>query len=232
MQNNKKSTSQICDAPERGDIARQKLIQAGLIIYSDVGYGNASTRNIALEAGVNIAAIPYYFGSKEGLYLAVIDHIIGYYHERHGTSLATIQQALRNQKTTPKDCRALLDDYMRKLIHLVVQEGKERSQISHIYIREQLDPTSAFDRLYEGFIRGMQETTAALIGRVIGSHVPSAEAKLIAQTLLGQVTIFKSSRTTVLHKMGWRHYGEKELAEIERTVMFNMDALIQAYQKR
>ena len=57
---------------ERGDLARRKLIEAGLAIFSAMGFDAASTRKLAAEAGVNIAAIPYYFGSKEGLFIGLM----------------------------------------------------------------------------------------------------------------------------------------------------------------
>src|ERR1700760_979591 len=45
-------------------------------IFSEMGYDGASTRLISGEAGVNMAMLNYYFGSKEGLFLAVFDRTI------------------------------------------------------------------------------------------------------------------------------------------------------------
>jgi AcrR family transcriptional regulator len=45
-------------------------------IFSELGYDGASTRTISGEAGVNMAMLNYYFGSKEGLYLAVFERKI------------------------------------------------------------------------------------------------------------------------------------------------------------
>jgi TetR/AcrR family transcriptional regulator, regulator of cefoperazone and chloramphenicol sensitivity len=217
---------------ERGDIARKKLIEAGLIIFSEVGYKGASTRRLAATAGVNIAAIPYYFGSKEGLYLAMIDHIVEYYKKSLGSGLVQIRQALNSKNSTFAGCCSLLDEYMCLLVTFVLQESNECSQISRIYTREQLDPTSAFERLYDGFFRDMRETLAALVAAILGLDVLSTEVKLITETLLGQVAIFKSSRVTVLHNMGWKNYEGKSMADIERIVRFNVNALMQAYQKK
>ena len=117
---------------------------------------------------------------------------------------------------------ALLDDYMRPLVYVVLRESKECSQISRIYMREQLDPTSAFNRLYDGFIRDMRETLEALVAAILEVDAHSSEIKLIVETLIGQVAIFKSSRITVLHNMGWKNYGEERMADIERIVTFNV----------
>ncbi len=45
-------------------------------VFSDLGYDGASTRTISGEAGVNMAMLNYYFGSKEGLFLAVFNRKI------------------------------------------------------------------------------------------------------------------------------------------------------------
>jgi AcrR family transcriptional regulator len=224
--------STACEILERGEIARKKLIEAGLKIYSAVGYEKASTRLLAAEAGVNIAAIPYYFGSKEGLYLAVIDSIIDYYRAGLGDSLTLIQTALSNTNTTDEEYRTLLDHYMRQMIHFILKGSPEREQISRIYTREQLDPTSAFDRLYTGFVKELHETIAALIARILQNKVSSSAAKIVAQTLLGQVTVFKSSRRAVLRNMDWEDYQEQGIAEIESILMFQVNAMMQAHLQK
>jgi AcrR family transcriptional regulator len=45
-------------------------------VFSDMGFDGASTRMISGEAGVNMAMLNYYFGSKEGLFLAVFERKI------------------------------------------------------------------------------------------------------------------------------------------------------------
>ncbi|GAB2701146.1 TetR family transcriptional regulator [Mucilaginibacter koreensis] len=45
-------------------------------VFSELGYDGASTRTISSEAGVNMAMLNYYFGSKEGLFLAIFERRI------------------------------------------------------------------------------------------------------------------------------------------------------------
>ena len=58
--------------PQRSDGAesRQRLLHAALALFAEKGFAKTSTREIAQAAGVNIAAISYYFGDKAGLYRA------------------------------------------------------------------------------------------------------------------------------------------------------------------
>ncbi|MCX7227577.1 MAG: TetR family transcriptional regulator [Burkholderiales bacterium] len=51
--------------------ARQRLLGAGLKLFAEHGFEKTSVRALAQEAQVNLGAISYYFGDKEGLYRAV-----------------------------------------------------------------------------------------------------------------------------------------------------------------
>ena len=42
-------------------------------LFAQLGYEGSSTRHIAADAGMNISMLNYYFGSKEGLYKAVVE---------------------------------------------------------------------------------------------------------------------------------------------------------------
>ncbi|MDB5159323.1 MAG: hypothetical protein JWR50_4030 [Mucilaginibacter sp.] len=45
-------------------------------VFSEKGFDGASTRLISSEAGVNMAMLNYYFGSKEGLFLEIFNRKI------------------------------------------------------------------------------------------------------------------------------------------------------------
>src|SRR3569623_1026619 len=55
------------DKPDKKD----HILDVAERVFSDLGFDGASTRTISGEAGVNMAMLNYYFGSKEGLFLAV-----------------------------------------------------------------------------------------------------------------------------------------------------------------
>ena len=50
-------------------------------VFSAQGYDGASTRAISGEAGVNMAMLNYYFGSKEGLFLAIFNRKINSFRD-------------------------------------------------------------------------------------------------------------------------------------------------------
>ncbi len=50
---------------------KEKILDAAENVFADLGFEGASLRRIVLDAGVNLATVYYYFGSKEGLMEAV-----------------------------------------------------------------------------------------------------------------------------------------------------------------
>ena len=69
------STPSAVSAPvhQRGEDTRGRILEAALELFAASGFEGASTRTIAERAGVNLPAIQYLFGSKEGLYRAVVE---------------------------------------------------------------------------------------------------------------------------------------------------------------
>lgn len=53
--------------------SREQLLLVGRKLFSRHGFAETSTRQIAAEAGCNLALINHYFGSKEGLLVAVLE---------------------------------------------------------------------------------------------------------------------------------------------------------------
>ncbi|HEX4922901.1 MAG TPA: TetR/AcrR family transcriptional regulator [Bdellovibrionales bacterium] len=60
-------------AHETKDPTRDVLIKAGRKLFAKHGLDGVTVRDIAQEAGVNVAAVSYHFEGKEGLYRAVIE---------------------------------------------------------------------------------------------------------------------------------------------------------------
>lgn len=60
--------------PER---TRQEILLAAEESFARSGFVGATTRHVAAKAGVNVATLHYHFGSKAGLYQAVLEQAAG-----------------------------------------------------------------------------------------------------------------------------------------------------------
>lgn len=53
---------------------KETIIESALLLFSTKGFEGTSVRDIARDAGVNVAMISYYFGSKEKLFESVVEY--------------------------------------------------------------------------------------------------------------------------------------------------------------
>lgn len=55
-----------------GEVTRAHLLNTAGQVFAEMGYAAASSKEICQRAGANMAAVNYHFGSKDGLYEAVL----------------------------------------------------------------------------------------------------------------------------------------------------------------
>jgi AcrR family transcriptional regulator len=66
----------------QADDTRERLMEAGRRLFAEGGFAGTSIRDLTREAGVNLGAVTYHFGSKEGLYTAVLEQCFAPVRER------------------------------------------------------------------------------------------------------------------------------------------------------
>ena len=88
-----------------------QIIESAENLFAKKGYEATTVRNIAEEAGINIAMISYYFGSKEKLLEAVFNHRMGNFTMR-------VESLLKNDSLLPiQKVDILIDEHIERVIH-------------------------------------------------------------------------------------------------------------------
>ena len=60
---------------EDGEATRRQILGTAVRLFAEHGYADTTSKMICREAGVNIAAVNYYFGSRDDLYRAVLEDV-------------------------------------------------------------------------------------------------------------------------------------------------------------
>ena len=202
---------------------RERLLEAAIDVFGRHGFDSATTRMIAKTANVNIAAIPYYFGGKGGLYQAVIDYIVDRIKEEAGGLLGQISEANFTGYTGRQQARELIRAVMERFINFIA--GSEQGpRFSRIILREQMFPSSAYDSIFRGFLQPVLNALSKLIMAVSGESDPR-QATFTAMTLMGQVIIFRVARETIVRGLDLEGYSPEEIEEIRRVVVSNALAI-------
>ncbi|HTO56644.1 MAG TPA: CerR family C-terminal domain-containing protein [Pseudomonadales bacterium] len=208
----------------RGDQTREALIDAAIEIFGRDGFRAASTRSIADAAGVNQALIGYHFGGKPGLYLAAFERITSAV-EQH---LLPVTQPIEEEFHRGEVDRERGVGYVLTMIDAIVATFTlpESEAWARLILREQQNPSEAFDRLYDRILGRHLTLMTALIASVRRLDPHSTEARLISQTVIGQGLVFRSARATVLRHLGWRELGMGEIASIQSVIRRNVTAML------
>lgn len=173
----------------RGEDTRRRILETALQVFATEGYEGASTRQLAERAGVNLPAIQYYFGSKEGLFRAVIDSIIER-TEQHMAPLAVeVSAALADPATSREAFLELLCRMLEAFVSLVTG-GPHVEAKRQLFARSEVEDTPGLERLHESGNDQVFKPCVQLTARLLGRASEDEETELRAMALLGQVTIF------------------------------------------
>ncbi|HWA44974.1 MAG TPA: CerR family C-terminal domain-containing protein [Hypericibacter adhaerens] len=198
----------------RGDPTRQRLLEAGLRLFGKHGFDGVSTRELAKAAGVNLAAIPYHFGGKEGVYLAVVDQLASTVEKPLSAMVAEIEAAFDRARGRA-EIEALLARLIGTLARILLGSDQQALRIRFM-MREQLQPTAAFERLYARFIEHVHRCLTRLVARLLDADPETPQAILRAHALFGQILAFAMAQATIRRRMGWK--GEYSAAQIDEIV--------------
>jgi TetR/AcrR family transcriptional regulator, regulator of cefoperazone and chloramphenicol sensitivity len=206
----------------RGDVTRDAIIAAAIVEFAKSGFEGASTRAITEVAAANQAMISYHFGGKQGLYLAVFEHIITKVQERVGLPLAHLEQLI----TTKAGHAAGLTALHAMIDAMVATFSRaEAGPWAQLILREQQAPTQAFDLVYDGFMRRMTESLVALVRMMLPTRADD-EARLLVFTILGQIMSTRMARASLLRLMNWDDIGPNEATMLGALIKANVAAIL------
>ena len=206
-----------------------RLLEAGVDIFGKHGFDAATTRMIAKEAGVNIAAIPYYFNGKEGLYHAVVAYIVGKLESQVESTLLEIEERVAEGNLNSQEALSLLEKLLEKMINFMVGSS-EAPRFARIVLREQLYPSSAYDIIFGRMMAPMITAVSKMVAMATGA-TSTRVASLCALTLIGQVIVFRVARETTVRALGLEGYSPEETTEIRNVILEQTRGVIEAMSR-
>jgi len=213
----------------RGEETRARIITTALRVFGEAGFNQASTRQIAADAGVNPPALQYYFGGKEGLHRAcaqfIIDRMLGIISPAL-TRARELKPAARREQAIDALC-ALLDSMADGL----VAAGSE--SWSRFITRGKADGAGpAMGMLRENIGLPVFQTVASLIAMVTDREPADEVTRIRAAAILGQVTTFHTNRESTLDALKWPDYHAQRLQMIKTVIREHTRAILGAPAQR
>jgi AcrR family transcriptional regulator len=208
---------------DRSERTRQRLIEVAVEVFSDLGFEAASTRTIVERAQANLVSIPYYFGSKLGLYHAAAEYIGSNISDRFRPACERARQGLQQPGLTHTDTLRMFTDFVVDFAHIMLGADAPGSWGQFIY-REQFDPTAAFEILHKHF-KLLLDVGIEFVSRLTNQPVEAPETRIQFMAILSMVKFTRTDRASVLRTMEWQSFGEDETRIVENMLRHNVNAL-------
>ena len=189
----------------KGEGTRLRLLDAGIEAFAQFGPEEVGIRRLAAAAGVNSAALSYYFGGKDGYYRAVLRHLT----EGMGGNIRESALAARGdpaEPLSPEAAREALRAFLRHFVMTVLTEPRAEA-VAAIVWRELLRPSDGFEIIYTRIIRPVHEIITELAAAVLQTTPRDPRVIVLAHSLWGQPAIFRIGFHVLRRRL--RHRGRR-----------------------
>jgi AcrR family transcriptional regulator len=165
----------------------RRLLESAAAEFARHGFAAARIRDIVDAAGVNLAAVNYHFGGKEGLYQATLELLVR-----------------RTQAELPREAaevrRLPAEEQLRILTRVALGrllDGAQSSPIARILAHEMLDPTPAFDGLMRDVAGPQFDWLTHIVARLLGPAANADEVSLASFSVIGQWALYLYGRVAL-----------------------------------
>ncbi len=173
---------------QKDSLTKDRLLAAATEIFSTSGYANATVRAICRRAEVNIAAVNYHFGDKQGLYDEVLRTAFFNLAGGDPTDWGVAREA------APVD---MLRAFVKSMLSQLMGDEAGAAAYTRMIAREMVDPTDALDRLIEEGIRPQIEVLFGVVRELHGGEVDDRVALRCTASVLGQCLFYYFAQAVI-----------------------------------
>lgn len=170
-------------AGDPGD-TRARILEAAGQVFAEVGFRDATVREICARAGANLAAINYHFRDKHGLYTEVFERA-------RCVSDTSWLDAIHEAAGRP--ARERLGLFIAGFVHKLLDPGRPGWH-AKLISREMIEPTGVLDVLIERSIRPQFELLCSIVSELLGTTPDAHASYLCAASVMGQCLHYHHTR--------------------------------------
>ncbi len=189
----------------RGKV-QQRILRSAGEVFAARGYQDATIREICRQAEVNLAAVNYYFGDKQRLYIEAVKHARALIAERlplpEWPSEAPPEQKLE----------LFIGTFLGRLLSSETAAWQTR-----LLTREMMDPTQACEEIVQESFRPFFEVLLEILRELMSPEVPLHRVHQMGLSVVGQCVFYRAHSQVVTML----------IAESERRDFFDVPHLTQ-----
>lgn len=182
---------------------RKLILDAAERLFMEQGYEATSTRMVTTAAKVNLAAVNYHFGSKEGLMQAVLRRRLQYLNEQR---LRVLDEAEAKAAGQPLKPSQIVDGFFGTLLRMAQDENAGGRTFLRLIGRSMSEPASFIRTLLASEYADVMDRYKVALFRAL-PNVPQAEIVWRFHFMLG-ATSYAIAGTDALELVADLHSNE------------------------
>ncbi|MCI0331838.1 MAG: CerR family C-terminal domain-containing protein [Planctomycetes bacterium] len=204
-------------ATKEFDTTRERIIDAAGEIFAQRGFDSTTVREICQSAGANVAAVNYYFGDKQRLYVEAVVRAHRWRMERaklpEWSADTSPQQKLRDFITT----------FIRR-----VRTGPADTWHSRLVMREIGNPSAACAELVQSSIRPQFDLLTGILREILPNVTNEKELHLTTFSIVGQCLFYHFADPVVRNLLDAKEYDGLDVEKLAAHIAtFSLAALKQ-----
>jgi AcrR family transcriptional regulator len=165
---------------------KERILDAAERLFAAHGFAGTSLRAVTREAGVNLAAIHYHFGTKEDLLRAVLSRIVIPVNRERLNLLEQVEAAAGSD---PPSLEGILEAFIAPDLRLIRDLGERGVIITRFLGRSYTEPAEMVQALSREHYEELGQRFMEVFARAL-PEVPQAELYFRFKLVLGVLTYF------------------------------------------
>lgn len=181
-----------------GNAVRDRLLGAALQLFARKGFESASVRELTEAAKVTRPTLYYHFGSKEGLYLELVERLC-----------ATVEDSILRSLVPQGTARVRLRSFVLKILDSIVEDAGNQRFFFVISLDPRRNNLSSFHERTRNFIAAVVELL--LEEGAEKGEFETDDVKWITKVILALVDSFIYNQIFLAYPKSYRDETEKML---------------------
>jgi AcrR family transcriptional regulator len=197
---------------------RERILKIACEVFAKQGFRTTTVRDICHQADVNVAAINYYFRSKEKLYEEVCKYACGI------SSEDADQRFKLDPNSNPED---QLKSFVKALLTNVL--GKQPSSWRHMIMsREMVEPTNALSIITKEMIKPRFQQLYVIVKELLGRKVSDETVRRCCFSITSQCLYYRFAQPVVMRLNPQQKYDQAGIDKLAGHItQFSLNALKQ-----
>lgn len=187
------------------DDTQTRLLEAAGQVFAEKGLKAGTVRDICERAGANIAAVNFYFRTKENLYVQAVLHA-----HRSCTQRVPFPNWPKGTPATVK-----LRDFIRVFVERLIVDHEPEWR-PRLIMREMFEPTEACAAVVQEYIRPTFGQLRGILDELLPPETSETKRRLIAFSIVGQILHYRLTRPILIQLIGeaeFRRYDVELLTD-------------------